>query len=115
MDARMSDGAEEVPIACTLGASEVPDRLAEWQAFFREHVEASDGIGSRPQLRLRLRLRGSDAALLAAASLSGREKECCSFFDFSIELGARDRWLVVDVPPGAEDVLASFAETLQSA
>jgi hypothetical protein len=111
MNAGTSRYDEEVPIACTLGVSDLPDRLAEWQAFFREHVEGSDRVG----WTLRLRLRDSDAALLAAASLSRREKECCAFFAFSVELGVNDRWLVVAVPPEAEDTLASFIAMLQSA
>ncbi|HVA05804.1 MAG TPA: hypothetical protein VNG12_03585 [Acidimicrobiales bacterium] len=102
---------EEVPIACTLGASELPDRLAEWQAFFGDHVEGSEPVSEQ---RLRLRLRDSDAALLAAASLSRREKACCAFFEFSVELGVHERWLVVSVPPGAEETLSSFAAMLRS-
>ena len=57
---------------------------------------------------MRLVLRGSDAALTAAVALAQREKQCCAFFDVSIVLEADRRTLVLAVPDGAEEVLASF-------
>ena len=45
-------------------------------------------------------------------SLSQREKECCAFFDFAIAMDAHARWLVAQVPPDAEEVLASFVGML---
>jgi hypothetical protein len=56
----------------------------------------------------------SDEAMLAAASLSQLEKECCAFFEFSIEIGAGSRWLVVRVPEAAQDALSSFMTMLQA-
>jgi hypothetical protein len=100
----------DVPIACTLDAGDLPDRIAEWQAFYRSSVTAADlGAGT-----LRLLLDPSESTLSAAASLSQRETQCCAFFDFSISLEAEQRWLTVTVPAGADETLSSFADMLRS-
>ena len=108
-DAR-SGGEPCVPIACTLEVGDLPARMSEWQAFYRSSVTATEaGPGS-----LRLRLEPSDATLVAAASLSQLEKQCCAFFDFAISLEAEQRWLAVTVPEGAEVTLTTFGEMLRS-
>ncbi len=97
-----------IPIACTLSPGQQADRVAEWEAFGRTAVTGVEVRGAVA----RFHLDRTDEVLLAAASLSQREKECCGFFEFTIELDAGDRWLVARVPPGAEEVLAGFAGLL---
>jgi hypothetical protein len=97
-----------IPIACTLGPAEQSDRVAEWQAFGGAFVIRAEVHGTVA----RFQLERSDEVLAAAVSLSQREKECCAFFEFTVELGATERWLVARVPPGAEEVLAGFAGLL---
>ena len=63
---------------------------------------------------VRLVLRDSDAALVAAASLGAREKACCAFFDVAIEIQPAMRSLRLSVPDGAEEALATFAALLRS-
>jgi hypothetical protein len=107
----MNEGHDErriVPIACTLNAGEMPARLEEWKAFVRQSVVASETSPTSA----RFLLTSTDEALVAAASLAQREKECCAFFDFAILIEAQQRWLNVTVPSGAEETLASFAATL---
>jgi hypothetical protein len=99
-----------IPIACTLGPGEQTDRVAEWEDFARTAVTGVEVQGTMA----RFHLENSDEVLLAAASLSQREKECCGFFEFAIELLAGDRWLVARVPPGAEEALAGFAGHLSA-
>ena len=101
---------EVVPIACTLQAGDLPDRLTEWQAFFASSVISSEAAATS----VRLLLDPSDATLLIAASLAQREKRCCAFFDFALLLEAEERWLSVAVPTGAEETLATFLEMLRS-
>ena len=97
-----------------LGALEAELRLHaarfEWRALVASSVVQVESDASS----VRLVLRDSDAALLAAASLGAREKECCAFFDVAIEIQADTRVLVLSVPDGAEEVLAAFAEMLRS-
>jgi hypothetical protein len=101
---------DTTPIACSLGADALGARLDEWRGLVASHVasvEASDAS-------VRLVLDDSDAALLAAASLGAREKECCPFFDVVIELEPARRSLRLEVPAGAEPVLGEFVSLLRS-
>jgi uncharacterized heparinase superfamily protein len=97
-----------VPIACTLDLDDRPARVDEWRRFFGDSVSAvtqESGV-------VRLLLAPTEAALVAAASLAQREKECCAFFDFAIELEAEQRWLRVNVPESADTMLHAFVEML---
>lgn len=96
----------QIPIACTLGAEQASDRVEEWRQFLECSTEAADRVASD---RLRLRLNPRPETLVAAVDLARREKSCCSFFDFSIDLQLDGNWLVVCVPPEAEGVLADFS------
>jgi hypothetical protein len=100
---------DPVPIACTLDAGALEDRGDEWRALVASSVVGVESDASS----VRLLLRDSDAALLAAAALGAREKECCAFFDVAIEIRADTRVLRLSVPDGAEEVLADFAEMLR--
>ena len=94
----------EVPIACTLTADAAVDRLAEWRIFFSSMVERIDHDGSTATVTLRA---GSEP-LMTAVGLAEREKLCCSFFEFSIELAETEARLHIEVPTEAEPVLAGL-------
>ena len=98
----------EVPIACTLTAEAIVDRRAEWEGFLSTMVHSVDYQGSHAILTLR---SGSDP-LLMGADLAEREKTCCTFFDFSIELDGSGARLHVGVPPEAEPILAGLLALL---
>jgi hypothetical protein len=97
-----------VPIACSLDAAGLGERADEWRALVASAVTSVEADGRA----VRLQLRDSDAALTTAVALAQREKECCPFFDVSVLLEADTRTLVLAVPPGAEDVLASFLDLI---
>jgi hypothetical protein len=99
------------PIACSLDAVDLRQRIDEWRQFRRDHVGTITDDGAAAQLELDL----SEAALLSAVSLSEQEKACCPFFDFSIDVEPGRRTLRVSVPPEAADVLGSFVEMLGAA
>jgi hypothetical protein len=101
---------ETTPIACSLGPDGLGERLDEWRALMATHVSS---VEPGP-VSVRLVLDGSDAAILAAASLGAREKECCPFFDVAIELEPARRSLRLAVPAGAEPVLDEFVTLLRS-
>jgi len=90
-----------VPIACTLTPVEADDRVAEWRALLADGVDERQLDGTVA----RLRLTPGDDVLLAAVDLAQREKACCGFFSFSIEVDSIDRWLRVEVPADATTVL----------
>jgi hypothetical protein len=106
----MTPAAEDVPIACTLDAGTMADRLDEWRNLVASFVVSVEVDPTT----VRLVLEDSDAALVTASSLGQREKQCCAFFEVSIELEAERRSLVLRVPDGAEDALAAFKEVLTS-
>jgi hypothetical protein len=92
------------PIACSLDAGSFDERAEEWRALLATSVTSVQAGNTA----LRLELRDTDAALTTAVALAQREKECCAFFDVSLQLGADCRTLVLEVPDGAQDVLAAF-------
>ncbi len=106
----MTSGGDAVPIACSLDAPALGERADEWRALVASSVTSvrSDATA------VRLVLRQSEAALTAAVALAQREKQCCAFFDVSIVVEADRRTLVLAVPHGAEEVLASFVALLSS-
>lgn len=101
---------ETPPIACSLDAAGYDDRITEWRAFGRSSVTATDHVGTVA----RFKLADGDSVLATAASLAQREKECCPFFAFSIELEPAERWLKASVPPDAIETLSSFVALLQT-
>jgi hypothetical protein len=91
----------KIPIACSLEAEQAEKRIGEWRTFLAESVTAAAKDGES----LRLRLASSDQALLDAVDLAAREKACCGFFVFSIEVDADTRTLEVRLPDDAAAVL----------
>jgi hypothetical protein len=98
-----------IPIACTLTSESAVARVEEWRQFLARSTGAAEQAGA---LALRVQLNGSPEALEAAVDLARREKACCAFFEFSIEVEADASWLSVTVPPDAADALADFASLL---
>ena len=95
----------KLPIACSLGAEASADRIREWQTFLRGSVVSADLQGTI----LRLRLVVSDGVLVAAADLASREKACCPFLDFAIEIEQDARTLRIEAPAAASQVLEDLA------
>jgi hypothetical protein len=94
---------DDPPIACTLEATALPDRLGEWRAVLAHagaRVTTSSGA-----LRVELddTVDVSELARLVAA-----EQQCCAFFSFAITVDGRGVGLEVSAPDGAADVVASL-------
>jgi hypothetical protein len=98
--------AADVPIACSLDAASFQERAEEWRALA---ITSAEIVGTA----VRLGLGQSDTDLITAVALAQREKECCPFFDVSVELQADRRTLVLAVPDGAEEVLDAFMALLR--
>jgi hypothetical protein len=92
-----------IPIACTLEASAVGDRVTEWRKLLAAVVERRTLDGG---VSLQLPARPELAA--AVADLAMREQGCCAFFEFSLRMGGDGLWLDVTAPPDA----APIVETL---
>ena len=99
---------ETIPVACTLEAEAVPDRVADWQrllagAIGREAIEGG----------VRVRFGTADPELAGAlATLAAAEQSCCSFFRFALLIEG-DGTIALDVTApdeGASVVAALFGQ-----
>ncbi len=100
----MTPEDDAVPIACSLDAGSLVGRVDEWRALVASSVVSVES----DETTVRMVLAESPTALAAAVSLGQREKQCCAFFEVSIDLEAERRVLVLRVPDGAEEVMATF-------
>ena len=90
------------PIACTLDADAMADRLADWQAM----LARSRSRTALPDRGLRIEF---DAAVAfdEVARLVAAEQRCCGFLSFALTIDAHGVALEVRAPEGAEAMLAS--------
>jgi hypothetical protein len=105
-----SDPGAGTPIACSLDAAALADRVDEWRALVASSVVS---VVAEPTI-VHLALASSDAALVAAVGLAQREKQCCPFFGVAVDIGADHRTLSISVPEGAEEAMATFVAALRS-
>jgi hypothetical protein len=91
----------QIPIACTLSATEKSDRGDEWNQFLVANVVET----VRTESAARLRLRDGNEVIISAVDLARREKACCAFFEFELELRPEEVWLRVEAPPEASAIL----------
>jgi len=92
---------EWVPDACTLPSVERPLRVAEFDALFAEHLTSVSRVSATT---VDMTLAGEAQA--AAAELTARESDCCSFFRFEITPTADELVrLRIAVPPAQVAVL----------
>lgn len=94
---------DDPPIACTLDAGSMPDRLSEWQAI----LDQAAGRSTEPDGALRVEF-DDDIALGELARLVAAEQHCCAFFAFAITVDGRGIALEVRAPGGATDIVASL-------
>lgn len=103
-----ADPCADTPIACSLDAGSLADRVGEWQALVATSVIAIEAVPTA----VHLVLEDSDQALVAAVELAQREKQCCPFFEVAMHIGTQQRTLTLGVPDGAEEAMATFVAML---
>jgi len=86
-------------IACSLGADELPRRLAALGAVGRNSLLEVDSTGARAVLRFQPAAREELAAIVAA------EAECCGFLSMELDVEPDGVLLTVAGPPEAEPVV----------
>ena len=90
-----------VPIVCTLTSEGRVSRGDEWRRFLDANVVAIN----RSDTTARLRLVTGDDVILTAIDLARREKDCCAFFDFHLDLLSQEVWLEIEAPVEAAALL----------
>jgi MerR family transcriptional regulator, copper efflux regulator len=94
--------ADEVPIACTLGADEMSTRIDEWNAVLQ-------GVTARHPLAGGLRVEfGRDSDVTEIARLAAAEQGCCRFFEFALVLDGRGVALEFHAPSDGQPVLTAL-------
>jgi hypothetical protein len=96
---RRTEAKREVPIACTLDAAAVSDRLMEWELLAAQVVERTD-VPEGMQLRFVPEVSAAEVAELAA-----KEHGCCSFLAFSVGIADGETTLTIAAPPEARGMI----------
>ncbi len=93
-----------IPLACDIAAIPAAERprhaalIDEWRSRSEETVETADGFAYR--------FTADSALLLTLAEFIARERLCCPFFRFQIELEpGGPLWLRLSGPAGTKDFL----------
>jgi hypothetical protein len=94
---------DDPPIACTLGAGEMQDRLADWDRLLRHAVGRSALASGGMRVEFDDLVDVGELACVVAA-----EQECCAFFRFALTIDGRGVGLEVDAPADARDLVAGL-------
>lgn len=99
----------DVPIACSLSAAELPQRLAKMRAIGQDAVlsASADGV---------MRFRASTAIRARLEAVIAAEAICCVFLDLELREEGGELVLTITAPEGAEalagDLVGAFSGQL---
>jgi hypothetical protein len=100
----------DLPIACSLSATEQSSRLAEMSAIGRAALLSANVAGGHA--RLRFRIGGETRERLAG--IVAAEAKCCAFLDMELREETEAMELVIHAPDGAESVLAELVDAFDA-
>jgi hypothetical protein len=95
---------EELPIACSLTAAELPVRLAQMEALGRDALIAAHVTGTRAQLRF----AAAPEVRERVERFAEAERRCCPFLSLRVTAAPDAVMLTVDAPPDAAGVVAEL-------
>ena len=93
----------DLPLACSLDAGALQDRVAEMRAIGRDALIAADADGV-------LRFRATPEVRERLERVVAAEAECCPFLGLDLRERDGELRLTVAAPEGAEPVAAGLAE-----
>jgi DNA-binding transcriptional MerR regulator len=100
---------ESVPVACSLDAASMADRIDDWRAV-TDHAESIELTATGASARFPI-----DAGLASAiSSLASAEASCCPFLTLSLTFEGDRMVLRIDAPAGAEDIARQLIEPATS-
>jgi hypothetical protein len=99
----------ELPIACSLTATELPTRLAQMAELGRDALLNTRTAGTRAQLRFAATagVRERVAAVVEA------ESHCCAFLTMHLSEAPDEVVLTIEAPEDAELVLAELVDAFR--
>jgi DNA-binding transcriptional MerR regulator len=100
------NSARDVPIACTLDAAAMPERLKAWERLAAKVVERTD-VPDGVRWRFAPEVSASEVADLAT-----KEHGCCSFLGFSVGVADGETTLTIDAPPEGRDTIDALLQPL---
>jgi len=103
--------AKDTPVACSLGAGELKQRLAAIAEIGADSLIASDTEGSRHLLRF----RSDTATRERLEDIVVAEAECCSFLDLSLGREGDDLVLSIAAPKDAQMLANELARAFAAA
>jgi hypothetical protein len=96
---------EETPIACSLGAAQLEDRLAAIAEIGASGLIAHSNDGGRHWLRF----RAEPVIAERLEAIVAAESECCSFLDMSLSREGDELVLTIGAPEDAQAVADELA------
>lgn len=94
----------ELPITCSLSATELPARLAEMADLGRAALIGAEVEGSRARLRF-----SADASVRARVNtVVAAEARCCAFLTMTVAGHPDGVMLTIDAPADAQPVVAEL-------
>ena len=102
---------EELPIACSLSAAELPVRKAQMAALGRNALLHARLDGARAVLRF----AAGAGVVERVEGFADAERRCCAFLSFDVTEGPDGVHLVIDAPRDAEGVLAELVAAFGAA
>jgi hypothetical protein len=101
----------EPPIACSLSAAELPQRLAEMADVGRAALLDVRHAGTHAELRF-----AADAGVRDRVdAIRAAESRCCAFLDMALTDEANTVLLTIDAPEGAEMALTELVDAFRDA
>jgi hypothetical protein len=94
----------ELPIVCSLSATELPVRLAEMAALGRAALLGASVDGTRAAVRF----AAGEGVRERVKAIAAAESQCCAFLTLRVSDVGDTVVLSIDAPEGAELVLAEL-------
>jgi hypothetical protein len=99
----------DLPIACSLSATELPARLAQISELGRDALVDARTDGTRAELRF----AAGPGVRERLAEIVAAESACCAFLTMAVGETPEELVLTIEAPEGAELVLAELVDAFR--
>jgi len=101
--------ADDPPIACTLDAAQMGDRMDQWAALLDDKDDLMAGVVDRLPIDDGVRLEfGPHVDVAEIVRLAAAEQDCCRFLRFAISIDTRGIALEVRAPAEAAEMVTTL-------